>query len=131
MNKIKNLERVTTNYNDWKPTDIAFIKSLEWSVSQLEIVFYSQLRAGVSKWPDTSRHFFEMSITFKNISMLKLDFSGGGLQQVLGFDILDISNSGFEKNNFQIEDYENDCISFFCEEIEINKVLNLEQLLIF
>ncbi|SFK44808.1 hypothetical protein SAMN05421692_4392 [Chryseobacterium indologenes] len=45
--------------------------------------------------------------------MLKLDFSGGGLQQILGFDILDISNNGFEKNNFQIEDYENGCISFF------------------
>jgi hypothetical protein len=45
-----------------------------------------------------------------------------GLHQLSGFDISDISDSGLEKVNFQIEDYENGSINFRCEQVEINKV---------
>jgi hypothetical protein len=71
-----------------------------------------------------SKDFFEIKMNFSNVSNLKLDFGGAGLHQILGFDILDISNNGLEKINFQIEDYENDSINFICEEIEIIEVSN-------
>jgi hypothetical protein len=122
MRKIKNLEKVTSIYRDWKSSDITFIKSLEWSPQNLVINFYCQLREDVNGWPDISGIFFEVSIIFKTVSGLKIDFSGTGLHQISGFDILDISANGLEKINFQIEDYENDSISFFCEEIEIDKI---------
>jgi hypothetical protein len=122
MRKLKNLEKVTSIYRDWKSSDITFIKSLEWSPQNLVINFYCQLREDVNGWPDISGIFFEVSIIFKTVSGLKIDFSGTGLHQISGFDILDISANGLEKINFQIEDYENDSISFFCEEIEIDKI---------
>ena len=122
MRKIKNLEKITSIHRDWKPSDIAFIKSLEWSTQNLVINFYCQLRENVNGWPDTSGDFFEVSMTFKTVSGLKIDFSGTGLHQISGFDILDVSDNGLEKINFQVEDYENDTIHFFCEEIEINKI---------
>ncbi|MDR2039442.1 MAG: hypothetical protein LBQ60_16085 [Bacteroidales bacterium] len=128
MKKIKNIEKITSIYNTWKPSDIAFIKSLEWSTQNLVMVFYCQLRENVNGWPDTSKDFFEVSIIFNNISSLKLDFNGAGLHQISGLDILDISNNGLEKINFQIEDYENDSINFVCEEIEINKVYNPDRI---
>lgn len=124
MKRIKNIEKITNIYNGWKPSDIAFVKSLEWSIQNLLIVCYCQLRENVNEWPDVSRNFFEVSITFKTISSLKINFSGVGLHQISGFDILDISNNGWEKINFQIEDYEDDSITFCCEEIEINEVSN-------
>lgn len=128
MKKIEKIEKVTSVYNAWKPSDIAFIKAIEWSINKLVIIFYCQLRDRVNGWPDISKDFFEMSITFKNVTSLKLDFNGSGLHQISGFDILDISDNGLEKINFQIEDYENDSINFSCEEIEINEVSNPEKI---
>jgi hypothetical protein len=128
MKKIKNIERITSIYNTWKPSDVAFIKSIQWSIENLVINFYCQLRETVDGWPDTSKDFFEVSIIFKNISNLKLDFNGAGLHQISGFDILDISYNGLEKINFQIEDYENDSINFNCEELEIIEVSNPEKM---
>ncbi|SFN14158.1 hypothetical protein SAMN05421594_1319 [Chryseobacterium oleae] len=122
MKKIKNLEKITSIYRDWKPSDIAFIKSLEWSTQNLVINFYCQLRENVNGWPDVSGDFFEVSILFKTVSSLNIKFSGMGLHQISGFDILDLSANGLENINFQIEDYEDDSINFFCKEIEINNV---------
>ncbi|HBV15073.1 hypothetical protein [Chryseobacterium carnipullorum] len=122
MKEIKNLEKVTSIYRNWKPSDIAFIKSFEWSSHNLVIIFYCQLRENVNGWPNLSGNFFEVSIIFKIVSVLKINFSGTGLHQISGFDILDVSANGLEKINFQVEDYENDSISFFCEEIEIDKI---------
>lgn len=130
MKKIEKIEKVTSIYKTWKPSDIAFIKALEWSINNLVIVFYCQLRDKVNEWPNVSKDFFEVSITFKNVSNLKLDFNGSGLHQISGFDILDISDNGLEKINFQIEDYENDSMNFSCEEIEIIEVSNLEKIVI-
>jgi hypothetical protein len=120
MKKIKNIEKITTVCSSWKPSDIAFIKSLELSADNLVITFYSQLRNSVMGWPDSSKDFFEVVMTFKNITNLKLDFVNPSLQQVTGFDIQDISDNGLEKINFLIEDYENGIISFSCEDIEVN-----------
>lgn len=122
MKKIKNIEKTASMCSAWEPSDIAFIKSLEWSGRNLVIVFYCQLRKNANGWPDTSKYFFEISITFNNVSSLKLNFNTAGLQQVSGFDIMDISEDGLEGINFKIEDYENDSISFNCEEVEINEV---------
>lgn len=130
MKKIKNIERITSIYSAWRPSDIAFIKSLEWSVQNLVIVFYCQLRKRVNRWPDTSKDFFEVSIIFKNISSFRLDFNGSELHQVSGFDILDISDNGLENISFQIEDYENDSINFVCEEVEIKGVSNPDRILV-
>ncbi len=130
MKKIKKIEKVTSVYDTWKPSDIAFIKAIEWSTNKLVINFYCQLRNRASGWPNLLADFFEITITFKNVSNLKLDFNGSGLHQVSGFDILDLSDNGLERMNFQIEDYEDDSINFSCEEIEINEVANPEKIFI-
>jgi hypothetical protein len=124
MKMIKKIEKVTSIYTAWKPSDVAFIKSIEWSINNLVIIFYCQLRSNVNGWPDMSKDFFEIKVNFSNVSNLKLDFSGAGVHQISGFDILDISKNGLEKINFQIEDYENDSINFICEEVEIIEVSN-------
>ncbi|AJW62062.1 hypothetical protein VO54_00573 [Elizabethkingia miricola] len=90
IKNICKIEKITNIYNTWKASDIAFIKTVELSTNQLLISFYCQLRYDANAWPDLSKDFFEVSIIFKNIFDLKLAFSKGGLQQILGFDIIDI-----------------------------------------
>ncbi|SKD09727.1 hypothetical protein SAMN05660461_5619 [Chitinophaga ginsengisegetis] len=65
---------------------------------------------------------FEVMLSFDNVSNFRIDFAANGLQQILGFDILDASEDGMESINFQIEDYEDGIIGFNCETIEIVEV---------
>jgi hypothetical protein len=58
-------------------------------------------------------------LKFKNVSNLKLEFISSAPQQIMGFDILDISDNALEDMNFEIEDYENGIIEFYCKEIEV------------
>lgn len=122
MKKIKNINIITDIYKDWRPSDVVFIKYLEWSAYNFTMILSCQQRKNMIKWPDFSEDFFEVSVVFKGISNLKLNFEGMIPHQILGFDILDISDNAFENINFQIEDYENGTISFVCEEIEITGI---------
>lgn len=122
MKEIAGLDKLTRIYADWKPSDLALVKSLRWSASNLEVIFLSQERRGALTWPDISGKFIEISITFVNVSNFKLSFPGSTLHQISGFDILDISDSAWEDVNFQIADYENDSISFNCENVIIDSV---------
>lgn len=119
MKDIKNLDKINKNFNGWQPSDLAFIRKIEWTANNMIIVFLSQLRKDVIEWPDLSKDFFEISLLFENIANLKLDFSGFGIHQISGFDIIDISKNSWENLNFQIEDYENGTISFNCKEINV------------
>ena len=58
-------------------------------------------------------------IVFENVSMLKLlDISYPF--QICGFEILDYSSRGHQKDSrFFVSDYEDGKISFFCENFEI------------
>ena len=128
MSKITGIEKVTNTYINWKPSDVAFIKYVEWSGEKLTLFVYCQLRNRGFGWPDLAKNFFEISMHFYGVSNLKLEFIDGSLAQVSGFDVLDISTSGQEKKNFQIEDYENGVIGFTCESIEIAEVFSPVQL---
>ena len=119
---MRNIQQNININSNWNCSEIAFVKSLVWSNNDLTIVFYSQEKNIMKGWPDLSRGFRELSIKFQNVINLKLDFKGKGIHQVSGFDIMNISENGLEGINFQIEDYENDSIKFFCEEVVINSM---------
>lgn len=119
MKKIQKIETIIDVQSDWKPSDIAFIKYLEWSKGNVKMEVYSQLRQKVFSWPNFAHNFYEVSINFFNVSNFKLEFNHTGLQQISGFDIIDISDRKLENLNFQIEDYEDNLIGFSCQEIEI------------
>jgi hypothetical protein len=118
MNSIKGIEKIIAIYPTWKISDSVFIKSIEWANDNLIIILYSQFRNRVS-WPDMNAEFLEVRIGFKDVSDFRVAFTGSGLQQVSGLDIIDVSENGLEGINFEIEDYENDVIKFACKEIEI------------
>lgn len=122
MTSIKNIEKIIALDPTWAISDFVFIKSLEWTNDNLIIRLYSQSRNKGVNWPDIDRDFLAIDIEFRNVSDFRASFTGFGLQQVSGFDIIDISKNGLEGINFEVEDYENDVIKFGCKAIEILSV---------
>jgi hypothetical protein len=116
---LRQIEKITKFLNDWKPVDLAFIIGIELIGKNATIRFLSQKRNRLNTWPDLSGEFFEITIWFKSVSNFKIQFTEIGMQPIAGFDIIDISGNSWEGVNFQIEDYENGRISFYCREIEI------------
>jgi hypothetical protein len=122
MKEISKIEKIRDFYSDWKPSDIAFIKEINWSKNNLKVILYFQIRDEISNWPDLTKDFVEATFEFRNVINMKLNFVGNGLHFVSGFDIINASNHGLEKINFYIEDYEDGSIEFSCEDIEIISV---------
>lgn len=120
--KIKNIEKINQISSGWKPSDMAFIKKLNWSADSLHITFLSQSKGTAEIWPDLYTPFVEVLITFDKVSNLKLNFSGNGIHQITGFDLIDVSENGWEFIKFQVEDYEADTISFNCMDACITSV---------
>lgn len=124
MNLIENINIIESKISNWKTSDIAYIKAIallpspDYKSLSLEITFLSQSRRSSSGWPDLESVFDEISLSFYDVSNLKLNFDGTSIPQITGFDIIDVSNQGWEGVNFQIEDYENGIIYFNCREIE-------------
>ncbi len=129
MKQIINIDAILNTFPAWKPSDIAFISRVEWSNGSLEMTVCSQLRNKLDTWPDATKEAIEITLIFRNVLNVKLELSGTRPQQIMGFDIHDISDRGLEKINFEIEDYEDGSISLCCEEIEILEVKNQLKLL--
>ena len=126
MLKIKNIERILAVDPLWKPADIAFIKHLEIFASdevphstQITITALCQNRRIVASWPDMTKEFLEIQIQFDNATSLKLKHPGAGMQQIMGFDIIDITDRHWENIAFLIEDYEDGKIEFHCQKVSV------------
>ena len=109
---------------NFKSTDIKYITSLYYyidynsyfdQVSFLEIEFLLEV--------DTRK--FSLRMKFNEVSSLELSGFGNSYNQIMGFDIRNLSNRGFEKNfKYLVEDYENSIIKFYCTNFEIFLLLN-------
>ncbi|WHT38274.1 hypothetical protein QNH98_14655 [Myroides sp. mNGS23_01] len=115
---------ITFTTNNGQPTTVAFIQSLVWSKKDVTIMFLCQEKEEGKGWPNREEAFVVVEVQFLNCTQLKLNVEGDILQPAFGFDILDVSAKGWENINFQIEEYENDCIGFYCEAIEVLPVFS-------
>ncbi len=68
---------------------------------------------------DTDKHEgkYRILLRFEHISDLKISNFGGTDVLFEGFDIIDISNDQWEDVNFQVMDYEDGTISFYCKRV--------------
>jgi hypothetical protein len=114
MSAIKGLEEAEKifgllNFSDFRRVrELRFLEQPEASESQLTLVLESEGRS-----PN-----FLLSLRFEGVQNLKLSF-GGQLTQIIGFGITDISQRQWERLNWEVTDFENGCIHFYCREVEI------------
>ena len=60
-----------------------------------------------------------LSVRFDGVASLSLRAFGGGLTQILGLDVRDVSNQQWDRQPYEVFDYERDVISFRCRAYEI------------
>lgn len=118
---IYHLEKISAKYTNWKPTYLSYIKHLEWNEGDLNIIFLSPYEQYTTTH-DAEMKFYEVAIKFSSASNIKLRLHGPIMHQVTGFNIIDLSQNGWERIYHEIEDYENGTIHFYCKDIVVLNV---------
>ena len=68
--------------------------------------------------------FNKVTIMFSEVNKFDLKYFGGNCNQIMGFEIIDQKEKGWENaSRYLIRDYENGRIEFTCSGIEIVEVL--------
>lgn len=134
---ISGTDEVVAQLGRWSPGDLAFIEALSYRSrpddsatrrdegATLVIESLWQSREGVKTWPSATRPWHRVGVTFAGVSQLRVAASANPIQ-VMGFDIHDLSGRGLEGIAFEIEDYEDGRISFYCASIRVMSVAPVE-----
>ena len=128
MAEIVGSELVVEALGHWSSSDLAFIERLTYSGEsaeadsslRLEALFQTRSRSGV--WPSSERPFFRVVLLFGHITELSLRNFSSVPMQIVGFDIKDVSGDQLERIKFDIGDYEDDKIAFYCESVRVLSV---------
>ncbi|TCT16439.1 hypothetical protein EDD68_1342 [Melghiribacillus thermohalophilus] len=112
---------------NFKPTNVKFITDFHYYIdynSYYEKV--SLLEMGFLVEADNKK--FILKIKFYDVSSLDLIGFGNNYNQLMGFKINNLSNSGYEKRKkYFVEDYENKIIKFYCAGLEILSLVELKK----
>ena len=107
--------------------EIAFILDLSYSANadnQIEGGSSIVMRAlaqprGAGPWPNLHGEWFEVVLQFLGVQELRLSAFGPGPRQVTGFAIDDCSDRQLEGFSYKVGDYEDDRISFLCDQVVV------------
>lgn len=122
-NDFKGFDKLLEINPDFSWVDVRYIENLDYSVdlneygekvSILKICF-------LAEFPNKAN--IELFVKFNEVSCLKIDGFGGNYNQIIGFEIVDQSISGWEEEQrYAVRDFENGSISFYCKSIEVLSV---------
>lgn len=117
--KIGGISQVVEALGRWSPNDLAYIEkfTLAGCPSSLELVAWFQRRG--SPWPDLAQPMSRVVLHFDGVVALRIDHFGGGRTQIMGFQILDVSDRHHEGIRFEVGDYEDGRIQFSAESITV------------
>lgn len=126
MAYVENTELLESKLGRWNPGDLAIIMDLKFSTRKensdseiiIEALFQKKEKTQIS-WPSNKQQWYSACIQFIGVKNFNIKNFNGSPQQIMGFDITDISDQGWEMSNFHIEDYENGLIDFYCKKIRI------------
>ncbi|WP_460185706.1 hypothetical protein [Thermopirellula anaerolimosa] len=76
-------------------------------------------------WPSETNPRFKVDLRFADVSDLSIKQFGDGDTQITGFDIADLSDRGWDRVKYEVQDYENSRIHFFCADIEVMDVASI------
>lgn len=126
MSTIKNINAVIEAIGRWNTIDLTHIEKLVYQ-AKTEFQDSSVLIVGVMQRQDstcndrltTAQPSYRVSILCQGIRDLSLSDFTSTPTQISGFEITDISDLGWEQLRFEISDYEDNQIRFYCKTIEI------------
>lgn len=125
MKAIKNSDAVIKALGVWDPADLAWIERLEWrGDAEGSVVLdglFQRRTSSDAGWPSACSPTFRVRLVFDRVHDLRLHLLGG-VTQVMGFLIDDISDRAWEDLCFQVSDHEDDKIAFQCAAIRVDSV---------
>lgn len=122
-NDVKGMNKILKIESKFVWHHLNYIESLNYNidfndvgdnVSCLEIKFLME---------DINKKRNKVLIKFSEVNDFELKNFGGSYNQIMGFEIIDQKENGWEPNKrYLINDYENGRIKFFCRSIEVVSV---------
>ena len=105
---------------DWEPNELAFIERLEYVADSdtggsVTIVGLFQERRDPA-WPNPAQPTHRVTMLFEGVGSLDLK-KFGGATQIMGFEITSIADRAWESLNFEVGDYEDGRIHFYCASV--------------
>ncbi|MGG3468463.1 hypothetical protein ABES02_13370 [Neobacillus pocheonensis] len=97
LQKIESIDRFTLNYQNRSLQDSCFLE-IDFNIKGKEKQYIACFR-------------------FNNPN--KIDFESGSIYHQLSIEIYDIRDRGWENKNYEVIDYEDDTLHFYCTDIEI------------
>jgi hypothetical protein len=132
MAEVENTNLVIHAVGHWAPTDVACIESFSYSPKDSErdskLVLVGLLQPRIlcrNGWPSTDTPMHRVTIEFLGVRGFHIEDVGECGLQVMGFDIVDIAARGWEGIRFEVEDYEEGRIGFYCATARIADVTAL------
>jgi hypothetical protein len=83
---------------------------------------------GSPSWPCVQAEWFEVTLRFLGVQNLRLSAFGPGPRQVMGFSIDDCADRQMEGIRYEVTDYEDDRLSFFCTQFVVESRRALQSL---
>lgn len=120
---IKNIEKLYTVCSDFTWNNVVAIEKVNYymeyneyydMVSNLILLFIIEL-------PDKK---YKLLVKFCVINNLNMNNFGGCYNQIMGLEVINQRNCGWENEyTYIVRDYENGSIEFYCESIEILEII--------
>ncbi|WP_119303170.1 hypothetical protein [Dongia deserti] len=117
MSEIRGSEKVSAKLGRFSPSAFKIVEKLAFFAADVESTRYD---LDIVLLTDKSTMQYRVSIRFENVIGLKVKDFGGGLTQVMGLYIQDISEKGWDRQNWEIGDFEHSVISFRCRDLYIS-----------
>ncbi len=125
---MRNVQSLVNVVGRWQAADVAFIRSLHYQAQQTRNTAELHLECILERrdtakqgWPSEGNPRFKVVFRFTGVTDLSINEFGSGETQVMGFDIVDLSERGWEAK-YEVQDYENNRIHFLCADIEVISV---------
>ncbi|WP_159888734.1 hypothetical protein [Paenibacillus puerhi] len=124
---IKNFDFITEKVNDFTIGDLKFVTDFKYAieidtVSLFDVHNNSKLLIDFVLIPKGDAPKFKVTIHFKKIGSLNLSASGTVIQ-LSGFEILNITDKGWDSTKYLVRDFENeDDFKFYCNDIEVTAI---------
>ncbi len=125
---IRNIESLKPIINNFSIHTIEWLSDLHFQVIQNKY-FENTSILDITFLIKENGKTYELLIRFFNVEALRFQ-SGGTLTQISGFNIKDLTENGYYPMKYEVEDYENGIIHFYCADIEFLSLTESEYIAI-
>jgi len=116
MESIKTVDQLSARLGSLSLIDFTIVDHLILTSADAERTRYDlELALATDKQVDNRK----IVLKFHRVASLRIKAFGGGLTQIIGLDLSNIRDRGWEHLHWEISDFENGVIAFYCEAVSL------------